>query len=757
MLNSEQKKAVEYIDWSLLILAWAGAGKTHTLTERVSFMIKEKNIDPSSIICVTFTNKAAREMKERITRSLWINFENITLYNFRNLPIIATFHAMWVFFLRKFITYIWYDKNFVIYDEDDKIKLIKNLLEEKNIDIKEFNVRQISWAISNSKNNWILAKDYSYNIKNNFQLIVSEVYIDYEKQLKSFNALDFDDILLKTLEILQNKEVLEILQNKYKYFLVDEYQDTNLIQYKIIKILASKTNNICVVWDDWQWIYSWRWANIANIFNFEKDYKNCKIVKLEQNYRSTKNIISWANFVIKNNIWIMDKTLWTDNIIWEKIKVIEVSNEIKEAEIISELILNNFDNNLLNTFSKLHFSNKLDWEDKIKFWDNLWNTAILYRTNGQSRVIEEALIQKWIPYIIYGWLKFYERKEIKDILWYLKFLYNPNDIINFKRIINLPSRKIWVKSIDEILKFKKNNSLWVFDVIRDVSNMLNLTSQAKKWVEFFYDQFKEFKKFATENCVLDLIKFIIKKIWYKEYLKNEYDEEEYESRIDNIIELENVASKYNWLEPSESLRLFLEDIALITDMDNFDDKNSSKVSLMTIHLSKWLEFDNVFITWAEEWIFPHSRSLLESAQLEEERRLMYVAMTRAKFNLYITRANERYLFWNYSANPCSRFVKEIPEDLVEQISILSSLKTNIFSNIDISFDINSTSKPKKSKLLNNDISVFFLWDKIKHVMYWIWTIVSLNWNMAEIAFSWSVWIKKFNIELAPIEKVNFEI
>ncbi len=752
MLNSEQKKAVEHINWSLLILAWAGAGKTHTLTERVAFMIKEKNINPSSIVCVTFTNKAAREMKERIAKWLWINLEKISLYNSKDLPIIATFHAMWVFLLRQFITYIWYEKNFVIYDEDDKIKLIKSLLEEKNIDIKEFNVRQISWAISNSKNNWILAKDYSYSIKNNFQLVVSDIYIDYEKQLKSFNALDFDDILLKTLEILQNKEVLEILQNKYEYFLVDEYQDTNLIQYKIIKILASKTNNVCVVWDDWQWIYSWRWANIANIFNFEKDYKNCKIIKLEQNYRSTKNIISWANFVIKNNIWIMDKTLWTDNIVWEKIKIIETSNETREAEIIADLIFNNFDFSLLNKFTKSDSENS-NW----KSWNKVWNTAILYRTNGQSRVIEEALIQKWIPYVIYGWVKFYERKEIKDILAYLKFLYNSNDIISFKRIINLPSRKIWAKSVDEILKFTKNNSLWIFDVIRDVSSISNLTSQAKKWVEFFYEQFKEFKKFATENYVLELMKFIIKKIWYKEYLKNEYSEEEYESKIDNIIELENVASKYNWLEPSESLRLFLEDIALITDMDNFDEKNSSKVSLMTVHLSKWLEFDNVFITWAEEWIFPHSRSLLESIQLEEERRLMYVAMTRAKSNLYITRANERYLFWSYSANPCSRFVKEIPEDLVEKISILSSLNTNIFSNVDVSFDLNPTSKPQKSKLLNNDISIFSLWDKIRHVTYWIWTIVSLNWNIAEIAFSWSIWIKKFNIELAPIEKINFLI
>ncbi|MBP8016588.1 UvrD-helicase domain-containing protein, partial [Candidatus Gracilibacteria bacterium] len=730
----------EYIDGPLLILAGAGAGKTHTLTERVSFMIKEKGIDPTNIVCVTFTNKAASEMRERISKTLGINFENNSLYRNRGLPFIATFHSMGVFLLRQFINKIGYDKNFVIYDEDDKNRIIKDLLEEKNIDIKEFNFRKIAGAISSAKNSLKSPESYSYSAINNFQSVVSDIYIDYEKQLKSFNALDFDDILLKTLEIIKNKDVLEILQERYKYFLVDEYQDTNEIQYNIMKILASKTKNICVVGDDWQGIYSWRGANIANIFNFEKDYKDCKIIKLEQNYRSTQNIISGANFVIKNNIGIMDKTLWTDNKIGEKIKLVETQNEINEAEKIADLILE-----IIDSQSGLE--------------GQKGSTAILYRTNGQSRVLEEALIKKGVPYIVYGGVKFYERKEIKDIMAYLRLLSNPNDLVSLKRIINVPSRKIGAKSVEVLFNFARNNNLSPFDVMSNIDSIPGFTPQARKGIEFFYEQFKEFNKLSTQECTKNLMKFVISKIGYQDYLKEEYSEEEYETKLDNVIEFQNMASRYDGLDPSESLNLFLEDIALITDSDNIDEKSTSRVSLMTIHLSKGLEFDNVFISGVEEGIFPHSRTFFAEKELEEERRLMYVAMTRAKNNLYITRARERYMFGNYSANPCSRFIKEIPENLVERVENVDFYSKSIYNQFNvylsnkIDFDKEISLKPKVRKLVQNDVSAFSLGDKINHVKFGEGTIVSLSGKIADIAFGGGYGIKKMNIELAPIEKM----
>ncbi|EKE30249.1 MAG: ATP-dependent DNA helicase PcrA [uncultured bacterium (gcode 4)] len=734
MLNPSQKIAVECTEWPLLIVAGAWAGKTHTLTERVGYMVKDLWIAPSSILCVTFTNKAAKEMKERIWSVLGVKGENISLYRSHDFPAIGTFHSIWVYFLRLFIDKIWYDKNFTIIDEDDKLKLIKEILEEKWIDSKEFGARPIAYTISNAKNNWHNAKMFSFNTKSYFEEKVSEVFDVYEKRMKSMSALDFDDILLKTNELLENAEILNYFHNRFKYFLVDEYQDTNEIQYRIINKLAHLSKNICVVGDDWQGIYSWRWANIQNIFNFQKDYKNSTVVKLEQNYRSTKTIVNAANTVIKHNQWIMDKTLWTDNIEWSKITLLETQDEKHESQAVSDEI------------------------EKIRDEREEENIAILYRTNGQSRLIEEALLSKWIPYRVFGWVKFYDRKEIKDILAYLRLVSNQNDMLAFKRIINVPARKIWAKSVETLMKYCNNYSISPIEIISNSDEISELTPQARKWVNSFKQIMDDVMEYSQDHSLDELLWYIVGRTDYEAYLLEEYWSEEYEGKMDNLKEFRNMAFRYSGMAIEESLRMFLEEIALITDADKAEDPKTSKVSLMTIHSSKWLEFENVFIMWAEEWIFPHSRSLQEPKELEEERRLMYVAMTRAKKHLFISRANERFFFGSYSANPRSRFLREIPPEAIE---VKTLAKATSFWGFGMNFwwsgitFTNTPSEPTvatKRTIINNDPSKFSLWDKVKHIKFWVWTMVSISWNMADIAFSW-YGIKKMNIEIAPLEKL----
>ncbi|EKE28262.1 MAG: hypothetical protein ACD_3C00083G0001, partial [uncultured bacterium (gcode 4)] len=711
------------------------AGKTHTLTERVAYMVKDLWISPSSILCVTFTNKSAKEMKERIGRALWKDTERLSLYSGNDFPAIGTFHSIGVYFLRLFIDKIWYDKNFTIIDEDDKIKLVKEILEEKGIDSKEFWARPIAYAISAAKNNWYNAKMFSFNVKSYFEEKVSEVFDVFEKRMKSMNALDFDDILLKTYELLENAEILNYFHKRFQYFLVDEYQDTNEIQYKMMAKLASLTKNICVVGDDWQGIYSWRWANIQNIFNFQKDYKNATIVKLEQNYRSTKTIVNAANTVIKHNIWIMEKTLWTDNIDWSKIILIETQDEKHESQAVADEI------------------------EIIREEREEENIAILYRTNWQSRLIEEALLNKWIPYRVFGWVKFYERKEIKDILAYLRLVSNQNDMLAFKRIINVPSRKIWAKSIETVLKYCDNYSISPIEIIANSDEIAELTPQARKWVNSFREIIENIMEHSRDHSLDELLWYIVGRIDYEAYLLDEYGSEEYEGKMDNLKEFRNMAFRYSGIAIEEALRMFLEEIALITDADKAEDPKTSKVSLMTIHSSKWLEFENVFIMWAEEWIFPHSRSLQEAKELEEERRLMYVAMTRAKKHLFISRANERFFFGSYSANPRSRFLREIPPEATDVKTLTKATSFwGFWMNYGwstVSFTSNSESTVvQKRTIINNDASKFSLWDRIKHVKFGIWTMVSISWNMADIAFSWGYWIKKMNIEIAPLEKLN---
>ncbi|MFZ3233570.1 MAG: UvrD-helicase domain-containing protein [Patescibacteria group bacterium] len=635
MLNDSQKIAVQHTSGPMLILAGAGAGKTHTLTERVARMVGE-GIPPSKILCVTFTNKAAKEMRERIGKKLGFEkLESVNPYRRSDLPLVGTFHSMGVYFLRLFIDRLGYGKDFVIFDEDDKIRTVKGILEDKKIDDKELPPRQAAYMISAAKNEGIGPEAYRRSADNYAKSLVADIYVEYEKRTKSMNALDFDDILLKLLLILENPEVLEYFHRRFEYFMVDEYQDTNDIQYRIVKLLASKTRNLAVVGDDWQGIYSWRGANIKNILSFERDYPDATVVKLEQNYRSTKKIIEAANAVVKCNKEALEKTLWTDNEDGDMINVIESYDEKEESRGIAEMIAED--------------KNYADW-------------AILYRTNGQSRLIEEGLIRKNIPYKVFGGVKFYERKEIKDIHSYLRLIFNPQDLVAFTRIINVPSRKLGEKSVEGLRNFMNAQNLSFSEAIERIAEAPEIGPAAKRAFAEFGSMFAGLAEISRTACVKDLMDAVVKRTKYEDYLRNEYSKEEVEGKLENVKEFLNMASRYDGLEPRESLSLFIEDIALITDQDRTDEVGG--VSLMTIHLAKGLEFPNVVIAGAEEGLFPHSRSLMEAKAIEEERRLMYVAMTRAKKKLFITRARERYTFGNYAANPASRFLKEIPEHLV---------------------------------------------------------------------------------------------
>ncbi len=738
MLNPQQQIAVDTINWPLLINAGAGSGKTHTITERVVHMIQDLSIDPRSIFCVTFTNKAAREMRERIAKKLGI--ESIGNQPFRHpgLPIIGTFHSVSAFFLRMFIDQIGYGKDFVIYDSDDCLRTIKEIMKLQNIDDKEFNPRAIFGMISSAKGEWLSPLDYSGRVDSYLGSIVLEVYKAYAGKLKKENALDFDDLLLCFRNVLDIPEVLAYFHNRFQYFMVDEYQDTNTLQYEMIRLLASKTKNLCVVGDDWQGIYSWRGADIKNILSFQKDYPTAKIINLEENYRSTGTIIEAANAVIKNNTNQMEKTLFTSKPIGEKIVMLEGVDEKHEAELIA------------NTIRDAENTSHSDF-------------AILYRTNGQSRLIEESLIRKNIPYKVFGGMKFYERKEIKDILAYIRLIFNPLDMIAMKRIINVPSRKIGEKSLEMFLEVMDREYMNIAQIAEEPMILDSLGGIGAKWIQSFAMTYKILREISQTESIATLMQGIINRTNYEEYLRWEYTEDEAEEKKDNLTEFINMASRYDGMSYPENIASFLEDIALITDQDRENGEKDEKgfVSLMTIHLAKWLEYPTVFIAGAEEGLFPHSRSLMDTSAIEEERRLMYVAITRAKERLYISRSHERYTFGNYSANPKSRFVKEIPEAHIQTEtnrgsaqSIFGSGSMSGFSTFSSAFAAksgNETSSLKVQKI-KNTASDFAVGNRVEHAQYGIGTIVGISSAIADIAFS-GKGIKKMNIEIAPVKKI----
>jgi DNA helicase-2/ATP-dependent DNA helicase PcrA len=1125
--NSKQHEAIIHKDGPLLIIAGAGSGKTATLTQRIAYLISQHHVDPSSILALTFTNKAAGEMKERTGRAIGQEYHPHMLRN-RHLPYMGTFHSFWIFVLREVLSdhfpleniseRIWLKKDFLIYDESDKVSVMKDIIKnELGLIEKEYPPRQVAYYISDAKNKHISPKDYEREIDSSLKEVVAKVYVRYEKRMQENNALDFDDILLKLLDLLENPEVLEIYQERYKYIMIDEYQDTNMIQYRIVSLLAGKYRNLAVVGDDWQclhkstniqtaegikpiediqcgdrvmsydgdegqkyysvegihkekknipiftihtlsgkkitstwehiffanpeylwtqniefgvylmykkwygfrigftrftwrtkshkkvswlrkrlnweradyawlvyvthsekqakyyeqylsskygipqsvfyargklsqldqddidrlyknidtykraerlfdelniswdfphiyasatnrndslrvninylmmwwnvnnrrywmhrctlhsshreiisllethfpqycrksrlgiridkelasyekiwsliqdlqscldskwfdvqiirrlsfhgrslfftpaknlriwfWIpiwnqgsssyeldeickiesqeseetvydidisrthnfvangivvhnsiYSWRGADMKNILSFKKDYPDAEIIKLEQNYRSTKTIIAAANTLISKNVEALKKELWTENTAWEKISYLICPDDSNESNSIAE----NIQKYITDTGTQVPVS---------KYSDNL----ILYRTNAQSRSIEEALLKKAIPYKVVWGQKFYDRKEIKDILAYLRVIHNPSDSVSLLRIINTPSRKIGAKSLEVISKLKDDFWISFFEVLEQVEVIDELRPAAKLAMRDFYTFMQNAISESAKLSVMHLIEYIIRESWYEEYLRTQFPGDEFESKRENLSELKNVGSDYEGLSPRESLALFLENVSLISDLDGLktDEKTQEEsesqgereggpwfVTLMTIHSAKGLEQKRVFVCGLEEWNFPHSRSLQNPKDIEEERRLMYVAMTRAREELYLSRAKMRYYFGEYIRNPESRFITEIPEEYLEKEELWGGFSFDAsfwFSNISRWEETIHIARPAK---IENTVSDFPPGTRVSHHKFWIGVIDSLVWEIAEIRFRDGV--KKMNIRIAPVKKV----
>jgi DNA helicase-2/ATP-dependent DNA helicase PcrA len=628
-LNPEQKKAVEHNQGPLLILAGAGSGKTRVLTHRIAHLIYEYDVSPYNILAVTFTNKAAGEMKERIENLISTDSKAIWM---------STFHSICVRILRREINKLGYNTNFVIFDTSDQRTLIKNILKELNIDTKKFNPRAILGTISSAKNQLVSPKNYESN--NYFEEIVRQVYELYQKKLKGNNALDFDDLIMKTVELFEDYPlVLEHYQERFKYILVDEYQDVNHAQYKLINLLAEKYKNICVVGDDDQGIYGFRGADISNILSFENDYPDTKVIKLEQNYRSTKKILEAAFGVVSNNIDRKDKKLWTENDQGQDLKLYKASNGQEEADYIATEII------------------KLREEKDYSLND----FSILYRTNAQSRSLEQALIRKEIPYRIIGGLKFYDRKEIKDILAYLRLIYNPNDDISLERIINVPKRGIGNTTIGRLQDYALKEGISLLEAVYQVDKIDILGARASSQVRGFGEMISKFRDKAEELSVLSLTEEVLDKTGYLEELKLEGTIEA-ESRIENINELLTDMKEFNKENSEGKLGDYLEEVSLIADVDNLD-KGAEAVVLMTLHSAKGLEFPIVFLAGMEEGLLPHSMSMDSESEVEEERRLCYVGITRAEELLYLTYTTYRTVYGKTQYNAPSRFISEIPKVL----------------------------------------------------------------------------------------------
>lgn len=624
-LNPQQQLAVTTTEGPVLILAGAGSGKTKALTHRFAYLLEEQKISPLQILCVTFTNKAAGEMRERISRLLGHAGDGIRF------PWLGTFHSICVRVLRRELnhTALGYTGSFVIYDESDMLTAVKRAMNELNLDQKQFNPRAILSQISGAKNELVPPEEYGQFAMGLFQQAVHLVYQRYQELLKKGNALDFDDILLVALQLFKlHPEILTQYQERFRYIMVDEYQDTNKAQYKLIKALAAGHRNLFVIGDDWQSVYSWRGADFRNILDFHKDYPDATIIKLEQNYRSTQTILDASQAVISRNEQRSDKKLWTNGPTGSPVMVVECLNEKDEGEFIIREVQGLLRN---STFTGLR-----SYDDCV----------ILYRTNAQSRLLEETLLRYSLPYRIVGGVKFYERKEIKDLLAYLRFLHNDQDWVSMERIINVPARGIGPKTVTELRG-------------KDLTKPEELPPK----VVAFLMMMQELRKDAATKKVSEVIELIVGRAGYKEFLKD--GSIEGESRWENVQELIGAA------ERSSNLEEFLEQVALVQDaeeqVERKVEQGEGALTLMTLHAAKGLEFPVVFITGMEEGIFPHSRAFTEKNEMEEERRLAYVGMTRAKERLYLMYAFERRLYGLMQSNPPSRFIQEIPEELVQKI------------------------------------------------------------------------------------------
>ena len=619
-LNEKQKEAVMYNDGPLLIIAGAGAGKTKTLTTKIAYLLEEKLAKPYEILAITFTNKAAKEMKERLYMLIGSDAKKLT---------VSTFHSFGLKLVRENYARLGYDKNFVIMDADDSLTVVKKIIKDMGYDPKLYSPKAIRNKISSCKNERITPAMYQRYAVSDYEKVIQEVYEKYEKKLYQNNSLDFDDLLLLPIKLFQEyPDVLKAYQDLYQYILVDEYQDTNEAQYTLTKLLSEKNRKLTCVGDDSQSIYSFRGANYKNILNFEKDYPDAKTILLEQNYRSTSTILDAANQVIKNNKQRKDKNLWTARGVGEKIKYYRAYNEKEEAQYVIRKI-----------------------KELINKGINYNEIAVLYRTNAQSRVMVEELLKENLPYRVIGSFYFYSRREIKDLIAYLRLIHNSRDNVSLLRVINTPKRVIGLKTIENLTNKADTEGISIYDAIESGKELA------------FKETIEKLKQIAEEVTLTELIDKVLDASGLRQDLENEKTLEA-EIRLENLEEFKSITKSFEEREGLVSLEEFLLEISLISDVEEYKEDNN-RISLMTVHSVKGLEFEYVFVIGMEEGLFPHMNSLMESGEIEEERRLCYVAITRAKDDLYLVNTRRRTLFGNEQVNPASRFLSEISSDLLE--------------------------------------------------------------------------------------------
>lgn len=727
-LNDRQCEAVKHTEGPLLITAGAGSGKTKVLTCRIAHLL-ELGVAPYRILAITFTNKAAKEMKERVTNLVGAQADSIWL---------STFHSFCAKLLRFEVDgFHGYTRNFTIYDSSDQLVLVKDCLKKLNLDDKQFMPRSVLGTISSAKNVLMDAKAFAAQASDFYEQKVADVYALYQEKLRENNAVDFDDLLFLAVRLLQEKEdVREKYQSRFQYILVDEYQDTNHAQYALTKILAARWRNICVVGDADQSIYAWRGADIRNIIDFTRDYPDAASIKLEQNYRSTKTILHAANAVIDNNESRPKKTLWTENPAGNKIIHYQAQTEHDEADYIAGIIYNR------------HEISHEPYGDM----------AILFRTNAQSRVLEEKLMRYAIPYTMVGGTKFYDRKEIKDVLAYLRLLYNPEDSLSLTRIINVPKRNIGATTMEHVAAYAEEQGISLFEALSSTDE-IPVTKRARTSLENFAAMIFDLLNDIEGKDVLSLIETVIKQTGYGDMLDKEAEHDpQGESRKENVGEFLSVAKDYMDSNPDGNLQDFLENVALVSDVDDFE-SSESKVTLMTLHAAKGLEFPVVFLTGLDEGLFPHSRTLLDPAQVEEERRLAYVGITRAERQLYVTNAITRTMYGRISAYMPSRFLAEIPPQLMEDYHRKSAMPQRRTTAVPGKQRVSILTKPVASSLPKKHAvtDTFAKGDKVRHKIWGIGTVLDVigegtNMQM-KIQFP-TKGVRQVVVKYAPLEKIQ---
>lgn len=728
-LNLQQRAAASHYTGPLLVLAGAGSGKTRVLIHRIAHLISHYKVDPRSILAVTFTNKAAQEMRDRAARLLGLAGVDVW---------VSTFHSLCVRILRAECEYVSRTSSFAIFDTTDQVTAIKQCLRELEMDERNMNPSAVLGTISNAKNQLIDAKRYADQAVDYWQKQVAKVFASYEKKLSVNNAFDFDDLIAETVRLFRDEPaVLEKYQDRFRFIMIDEYQDTNHAQYLLVNLLAKKYRNICVVGDDDQSIYHWRGADIRNILEFERDYPDAKVIKLEQNYRSTKSILECANAVVSRNERRKPKRLWTDRESGPPVCWYRAFDEKDEARFT------------ISTIEDLIISEKRNYRD----------FAILYRTNAQSRTFEEELLNRGIPYQIIGGLRFYQRKEIKDILAYLRVIDNPHDSISLLRIVNTPKRGIGATTVERLSEYARMRGISVYAAMQEERVHTVLGGRASSAVAAFNELLEELITHAADATPSEIVKNVLDKTGYIRELAREGDSVEAESRIQNLQELISVTRNFERGRESSSLSDFLQEVALLSDIDALEDDNNG-VTLMTLHSAKGLEFPVVFMVGMDEGVFPLARSIFESGEVEEERRLCYVGITRARDRLFLVSADFRMLYGSASANPPSRFIGELPAELVQQVgraapggfADTSSAAAKVSRSSSTGLDTDADGQSGKSQRL--DLSAG---SKVRHAKFGVGTVVSVSESAGDrivtIAFP-NLGIKKLLESYASLELVK---